>query len=116
MAPVRVLLVDDSGFVRASLSGALRAKGLEPLTLASREEALACDLSSIDAAVLDVELGQDSGVALARELLARGPLRVAFVTANVKAAEDQTAASLGPVFPKDADLAPLVAWLLDPSA
>jgi DNA-binding NarL/FixJ family response regulator len=86
------------------------------LTFASREEALACDLSSVHVAVLDVELGQDSGVALARELLARSPLRVAFLTANVKAAQDQTAASLGPVFPKDGDLAPLLAWLLDASA
>lgn len=116
MSPRRVLLVDDSSYVRARLSSALRAKGVEPLAVSHGEEALACDLASIDAAILDVELGDASGVALARALLARAPLRVAFLTGNVRAATDQKAETLGPVFPKDWDLAPLLAWLLEARA
>jgi CheY-like chemotaxis protein len=114
MSPVRILLVDDSAYVRARLTGALRARGLEPCAVATRAEALACDIASFDAAVLDVELGEESGVELARELLERAPLRVAFMTANVAAAQEQSAGTLGPVFTKDWDLAPLLGWLLAP--
>jgi DNA-binding response OmpR family regulator len=112
MSPARVLLVDDSLYVRARLSSALRSKGFDPLSVATSAEALACDLPSVAAAVLDVELGEESGVALARELRLRAPIRVAFMTSNVTAATEQSADVLGPVFTKDWDLAPLLAWLL----
>lgn len=84
-APARVVAIDDHAIVLAGL----RALIGEMPQLAWAGEARSCDsalalVSDVqpDIAVLDVRLGSDDGIALARQLLVRQPrLRIVFFSA-----------------------------------
>lgn len=109
---MRLLLADDSQYVRVRMGGLLRQHGFDTAAVGTVDEALSFDSATIGAAILDVELGEESGVELARGLRQNRPgLPVAFLTSNPQAARSQGAESLGPIFEKDWELTPLLAWL-----
>ncbi len=109
---MRLLLADDSQYVRVRMGGLLRQHGFDTAAVGSVAEALAFDCTTVVAAILDVELGEESGVELARRVRQNHPgLPVAFLTSNPQAAQSQDAETLGPIFEKDWELAPLLAWL-----
>lgn len=111
-AAVRVLVVDDSAYIRVRVASLMRARQVAPTEAASFEEAAALAGEPFAAAVLDVELGDRSGIELAALLLARNPsLRVCFLTSSPEAARSQSAERFGPVFTKEWDLAQVLAWL-----
>jgi CheY-like chemotaxis protein len=103
-----VLVADDSPVVRYTLVRELRKAGIEPACVATAAEALSVD-ASLTCALLDLDLGDAPGTAVAEELRARDPsLPIAFFTAS---REIETAAAFGPVFAKPHDLADAVAWV-----
>lgn len=106
-----ILVVDDSSFARAALSRALRQRGLDAVVAASVAEV---DVGrAYDAAVLDVEIGPDSGVELAHRLRRAWPrLPIAFLTATPEVAHRVHAEALGPVFTKDDSLETVAEWAL----
>ena len=65
---LRVLVVDDDELVARAVARALRAKGHTVQAVHSAAEARALD-HCFDAAVLDINLGDGSGIDLAAELL-----------------------------------------------
>jgi len=80
---MRVLVIDDEKNIRAALAVCLEASGCEVTTVATGEAALAA-MSQIpfDLALLDVRLGQESGIDLLPRLLAECPnLAVVLITA-----------------------------------
>jgi CheY-like chemotaxis protein len=110
---VRVLLVDDSAVARARARKSMASKGLEVVVCASASEAKAIDPSSLEAALLDLELGEDRGTDLARELRTSSPrLPIAFLTAASDSALQAEARELGPVFDKTTDFDRAIGWLV----
>lgn len=104
-----ILIVDDSPFARAALERALLARGVVCTAVASSEEVV--DEAKFVGAVLDVEIGQQSGVELARHLRARSPqLPLAFLTATSELADAAATEGLGPVFDKRESLEAVVEW------
>jgi two-component system, NarL family, nitrate/nitrite response regulator NarL len=82
---VRCLLVDDSDAFLAAATRLLEAQGVEIVAHATcREEAiLLAGALRPDVALVDVELGDEDGFAVARELQARLPgTRVALISAH----------------------------------
>lgn len=79
---MRLLLIDDDEVFRHSLQRALVREGHEVLTAADGDAALAqLRAQPCDACVLDLRLGEDSGLVLLAELLACQPdLRVLMLT------------------------------------
>ena len=75
----RVLLVDDSGFFRNLITSLLRAAGIDALTAASGEEALAllADGPRVDLVVTDIEMGGLDGYQLAQRM--RGDPRLGHI-------------------------------------
>jgi len=68
-----VAVVDDDENVCRSLGRLLRAAGMQPITYASAEEFLADTKHPLfDCLVLDVHLGEISGIELGRRLVAEG--------------------------------------------
>lgn len=80
---VRVAVVDDHPVFRLGMVALLRSlEGIEvTVEAASAEEALAAIGDGVDVVVMDLHLGDDSGVEVTRELVRRRPdLRVLVVT------------------------------------
>jgi DNA-binding NarL/FixJ family response regulator len=81
----RYLIVDDSQAFLASARALLESQGMHVLACASNAaEALKAAASlDLDAALVDVELGSEDGVALARTLARVAPtLRVVLISAH----------------------------------
>lgn len=78
----RVILIDDDTVFSAVLARALRARGFEVDTAADGASALArVREAQPDAAVLDLKLGAENGLALIPDLLAARPrLRILLLT------------------------------------
>jgi two-component system, response regulator RegA len=71
---MRLLLVEDSEGVRATMAGLLELRGYQVSEAASLEEARArLAEGSYDAALVDLHLGEELGTALFPELRARCP-------------------------------------------
>jgi CheY-like chemotaxis protein len=87
--PVRCLIVDDSDDFLASARRLLESQGVDVVATATTgaaalhfAEKLAPDVA-LDVALVDVELGQEDGIQLARELEARVPsMRVILISAH----------------------------------
>jgi len=107
-----VLVADDSPVVRAAVAKAVRTAGFTVLEAASLEEARAVDARALFAAVLDLDLGDGSGIDAARALsLAQPSLRFAFFTGGDDPPLTARARELAPVFIKPRELDRVLAWL-----
>jgi CheY-like chemotaxis protein len=107
-----VLLVDDSPVAQHVLAGRLRAAGFEVRLESSVAGARRAGSGTCCCAVVDLELPDGDGVALAEALQgAHSSLPVAFFTAGAEPALVEQAHARGPVFAKpDADA--VVAWAM----
>jgi len=95
MSDVRILIVDDEEDLRAGLRTYLELEGYGVDTAASAEEALTYDLPGYDLLLLDIMMGNVSGVELAgivRKNPATADIPIIFLTA--KDSEDDMVAGL----------------------
>src|SRR3954447_9811159 len=81
---MRILIVDDEPNIRRTLRVALEASGHAVKEVAAGAEALrAAESAPFDAALVDLRLGQESGLDLLEPLLAQLPrLAVVLITAH----------------------------------
>jgi CheY-like chemotaxis protein len=101
-----ILVVDDSEVTRAVLTSRLEARGASVVCAGTMADALAVDAAGFTAAIVDVELGADSGVTLADVLADRNPtLRLALFTAQHATHDRRT-------FKKPDDIDSVIAWAL----
>ena len=102
-----ILVVDDSEVTRSVLTTRLTARGASVVCASTVADALAVDAEGFTAAIVDVDLGTDSGVTLADVLANRNPhLRLALFTATATQHERTT-------FHKPDDVDAVVAWALE---
>ncbi|MEO8878341.1 MAG: response regulator, partial [Polyangiaceae bacterium] len=107
-----VLIADDSAVVRLTLSSRLRASGVTVIEAGSMSAALRVDITAIDAALLDIDLGDGDGVTVAEALRAqRADLPLAFFSSETNEPIFSRAASLATIFSKGA-VSEAVAWAL----
>ncbi len=95
MTERRILVVDDEEDLREILRFNLEKEGFKVDTAASAEEALTLDIASYSLLLLDIMMGEISGMALARVLKRRpdtAHIPIIFITA--KTAEDDTVEGL----------------------
>jgi two-component system OmpR family response regulator len=101
----KALVVDDSAVVRKVVASRLTQLGLAVI-----EDERATAFAEVDLAVLDLELPDGDGVAIALRLRAAKPdLPVAFFSSGSELIEK--ARALGPVFHKPDELEALIAWV-----
>lgn len=122
---MRILIVDDDAAFRQALSRAFQRRGLLPLQAGNAAEALGAVREQVpEACVLDLRIGQDSGLRLLPELLALAPdLEVVVLTGYASIATAVEAVKLGAIdyLPKPADADEILAALrgeggVDPGA
>jgi CheY-like chemotaxis protein len=112
----RVLVADDSAVVRAALVRRFENAGLEVVEAASVAEATAIDPATVDLAVLDFDLGDGYGDAIAAHLRAARPdLPLAFFTSSSAEATER-GGSYGPIFAKPEKTEDVIAWVLNGAA
>jgi two-component system, response regulator RegA len=110
---LKLLLVDDSAVNRRVVSRRLTVAGRAVLEADGMSSGCALDASGAAAALLDLDLGDGSGIDLARYLRKAAPtLPIAFFTAGSDAEAISRAKAFGPVFAKPAELDAAVAWAL----
>lgn len=109
---LRLFLADDSAVVRLSLARRFKAAGIIVVEAGSLAAARAVDPATVDVALLDYDLGDGYGDAIAAKLRAARPeLPIAFFTSS--GAHDTAAlAEYGQVFSKPDDTDAAVAWVL----
>lgn len=108
---MRLLIVDDTAVVRAALARMASERGWQVDAVASRKAARAVDLAGISGAILDLELGADSGVDVARDLLAARPeLPIVFLSATRDPELLARARAIAPVLDKLDGLGRIEAW------
>lgn len=81
----RILVVDDEEALREGLQTFLELEGYEAVTAASAEEAMRLDISSFDLLLLDVMMGEMSGMEMASALKAEpstASVPIIFLTAR----------------------------------
>lgn len=110
----RILIADDSAVVRLTMGRRLRAAGHDVVECASFAEASAVDVTGIDRALLDFDLGDGRGVDVAPRLASAG-IPVAFFTSEEAPEVFDAARVFGPVFKKPDDLDAALAWATGPS-
>ena len=104
----RVLVADDSPVARAAVAGRVRA--VCTVVEASSVAEAAAVAGPFACAVLDLDLGDGTGVEIANALRARTPaLPIAFFSGGAAPEIVQAARGLGLVFGKSAELDALVA-------
>lgn len=107
----RVLIADDSAVARLSVARRVRAAGFEVIEHDSCAAASNVDGSSIDCALLDLDLGDGDGVDVAARLrAAQDALPIAFFTSS-RGDVLERAAAFGPVFNKPDELDEAVDWI-----
>jgi CheY-like chemotaxis protein len=108
----KVLIADDSSVARDVVSKRLLASGLEALSCGSSADARASDLSDLACALLDIDLGDGDGTAVAAMLReARPELPIAFFSGSAAPEAAARARALGPVFAKPDELDSAIAWV-----
>lgn len=106
------LVLDDSNVARRVVCTRLRNHGVALEEVASAGEALGKDLTGAACALLDLELPDGDGVAVAEDLHRRRPgLPVAFFTSTPHGALATRARAMGPVFTKPDDLDGACQWV-----
>jgi CheY-like chemotaxis protein len=108
-----VLVADDSALVRQVLSQSLKKEGIGIVAAESGAHVLAVDPRSLSCALLDLDLGDATGVDLAVRLLKEAPeLPIAFFSASVAAEQLVQARTMGQVFVKPDELHDALAWAI----
>jgi two-component system, OmpR family, response regulator RegX3 len=80
---MKVLLVDDEDAIRESVAYAFRREGFDVVEAADGSEAMACfDRGTYDVVVLDVMLGDISGIDVCREMRTRSAVPILMLTAR----------------------------------
>ena len=106
-----VLVVDDSRVARATVTARLAEIGLGSRDAAGCVDGSSVDLTTVGAALLDLELGDGTGVELARTLrTATSALPIAFLTSAPTSRLATEARELGPVFEKGPGLGLAIRW------
>src|SRR5690348_16868724 len=96
-----VLVVDDSRVARAAVAARLAEVGLDVCDAAGCADGSSIDLDRVNAAILDLELGDGTGVDLARTFRStHAELPIAFLTSAPSSRLALEARTLGPVFEK----------------
>lgn len=109
---MRILVADDSAVIRTVLSRALAVTGADVVGADSAAAAIRRASESFDRAILDLDLGDGTGVDVARALREQAPsLPLAFFTGEREGALVASARRLGPVFAKP-NVDAVVAWAL----
>lgn len=109
---MRVLFLDDSAIARARTTRLIHARGIDVEVCSTLAEAGAVDPSSVQAALLDLEVGEERGTDVARSLREAAPeIPIAFLTAATDGDLVALARSYGPVFDKLSELEKAVGWL-----
>jgi len=107
-----VLVADDTAVALSVVARRLQALGIGCLEASSAQEASAVDPFAISCALLDLDLGDGSGVDVALALRGRRPeLPIAFFSAGAAPEELERARALAHVFHKPGDLDQAVAWV-----
>ena len=102
------LLVDDCALLVSSLSRCLGRAGYVVITASTASSAEA-KAGPFDCAIVDIELGDDDGVALAERLMrAKKVRRIVFYTGTADCGALRRASELGPVVLKDGLFAELI--------
>lgn len=97
-----VFIADDSPVARHRLCRALRAGGVYVIEASTTGEALRIDANAIDAAILDLDLGDGDGVTLAEWLRAkRSELPLAFYSSETEGPLFLRAKAMATIFPKE---------------
>ena len=114
---MRVLVADDSAVARFSVCGRLRAAGLDVLEHDSAKAARGADPAVLMCALLDLDLGDGTGVEVAEALHAasreRSPrLPIAFFSGGAPDEIMARARAIGPLFSKPGQLEQAIAWVL----
>ena len=105
---MRVLVADDSAVVRLTVARRVRAEGHDVVEADSVRAALAVDTSTVDCALLDLDLGDGLGTEVAEKL---GAVPFAFFTSEKSGEALDRAKKLGAVFSKPDQLDDAIAWL-----
>jgi len=107
-----VLVADDSPIALRVLTRTLADHGLPVRAVSSASEARAVDTRGVAVAVLDLDLGDGSGVDVAEALRAARPvLPIAFFSSGASPAVVARARAIGPIFDKLSDLDALTTWV-----
>lgn len=110
---MRVLFLDDSPIARARTTRLIHAQGMEVEVCSTLAEAEAVDPATVQAALLDLEVGDERGTDVARTLRTNAPtLPIAFLTAATDGELVALARSFGPVFDKLSELDKALGWLV----
>ncbi len=108
----KVFLVDDAPLVRFAVSKRLLSLGLAVVEADSVASAASAPLDGVGCALLDLELPDGDGVAIAHDLQRRAPgVPIAFFTAGASDALCAEAGTLGRVFTKPDELDAAIAWV-----
>jgi DNA-binding response OmpR family regulator len=106
-----LLVADDSPVALLLLTRRLRAEGVLLVEASSVREARALDATKLAGALLDLDLGDGTGIDIARALRSVVPeLPIAFFSAGATDELRASAHAFGTVFHKPADLEPAVVW------
>ena len=99
MTPAGMLIVDDDIAYCEALSGAMQNRGFATRVAQNSQQALACfDEFKADYAVIDLRLGQDSGLYLIKQLMAKNKqLKVVMLTGYASIATAVEAVKLGAI-------------------
>ena len=107
------LVADDTMVARVAIVRRLRASGVACTEAGSAAEASAVNPSSLTCALLDLDLGDGTGVDVANALRVKKPtLPVAFFSAGAPVDLLTRARAMGPVFAKPQEADQAVAWVL----
>ena len=83
---IRILVVDDEPAIRSILRGGLEQEGYEVSEAGNKAELLRClERTSIDLITLDLDLGGENGLLLAREVRAQHNIPIIMITGKADA-------------------------------
>ncbi len=112
-AQAHVLLVDDSPLVVHAVSKRLRELAISAVVYDSVASSVGATLADVACALLDLELADGDGVAIANHLRATAPnVAIAFFSGGAPDDLRARASALGRVFTKPDDLEEAIAWIV----
>jgi two-component system, OmpR family, response regulator len=85
-SPIRILVVDDEPAIRSILRSGLEQEGYEVSEAGNKAELLRClETAPMDLITLDLDLGGENGLQLAREVRAQHNIPIIMITGKVDA-------------------------------